>query len=124
MHVRQIMDSQYKNSPEGLAGNDDAGQMSAWYVMSALGFYAVTPGTDKYAIGTPRFDDVAVALPGGKSLHILSRGAEAGRFYVRSVTLNGMRLDRNFLRHAEIMGGGTLKFEMSRTTAPSSPLKK
>jgi predicted alpha-1,2-mannosidase len=120
MHVRQIMDSQYKDSPGGLAGNDDAGQMSAWYVMSALGFYAVTPGTDRYAIGTPRFDDVTVALPGGKNLHILARGAESGSLYIRSVELNGVRLDRSFLRHAEVMGGGTLKFEMSRTPSTSS----
>ncbi|MEO6816889.1 MAG: GH92 family glycosyl hydrolase [Edaphobacter sp.] len=124
MHVRQIMDGQYKNSPDGLAGNDDAGQMSAWYVMSALGFYAVTPGIDRYAIGTPRFDDVTLTLPEGKSLHILARGAETGSFYIRSAELNGVRVDRNYLRHSEIMGGGTLKFEMSRTPSASSPVKK
>jgi len=66
MHVHQIMEREYRNSTAGLAGNDDAGQMSAWYVMSALGFYAVTPGTPDYEIGTPHFDDVSLILPGGK----------------------------------------------------------
>lgn len=66
MHVHRIMESEYRNSFDGLAGNDDAGQMSAWYVISALGFYAVTPGTPNYEIGTPHFDDVTLALPGGK----------------------------------------------------------
>jgi putative alpha-1,2-mannosidase len=113
MHVHQIMEREYRNSTAGLAGNDDAGQMSAWYVMSALGFYAVTPGTPEYEIGTPHFDDVSLMLLGGKVLHIEARGAEAGKFYVRSVHLNGVVLHRHFLRQAEIVGGGELVFEMS-----------
>ena len=119
LHVRQIMDGQYRDAPDGLAGNDDAGQMSAWYVMSALGLYAVTPGTDEYAIGTPRFDDITVVLPTGKRLHILAKGAEAGRFYVRGIRLNGALLNRSFLRHGEIIGGGSLEFEMSSEPAPA-----
>jgi predicted alpha-1,2-mannosidase len=113
MHVHQIMEREYRNSTAGLAGNDDAGQMSAWYVMSALGFYAVTPGTPDYEIGTPHFDDMSLMLPGGKVLHIEAHGAEAGKFYIRSVRLNGVVLHRHFLRQAEIVGGGELVFEMS-----------
>jgi predicted alpha-1,2-mannosidase len=111
--VHEIMTTLYKNAADGLAGNDDAGQMSAWYVFSALGFYPVTPGTPRYSIGTPRFDDVTVQVGGGKRLRILAPGAEAGKFYVRSVTLNGKLLDRNYLTHSEITSGGEVSFEMS-----------
>lgn len=113
MHVHQIMNKEYRNSPDGLAGNDDAGQMSAWYVISVLGFYAVTPGTPDYEIGTPHFDDVSLKLPNGKTLRIEAAGTEEGKFYVRSVRLNGVVLHRHFLRQAEIVGGGDLVFEMS-----------
>jgi predicted alpha-1,2-mannosidase len=122
LHVHQIMEGDYRNSPDGLAGNDDAGQMSAWYVISALGFYAVTPGTPNYEIGTPHFDDVSLALPGGKTLHIIARGAESGKFYVHSIRLNGKLLHRHSLRHAEIIGGGELVFEMS--SQPVSTAKR
>ena len=113
LRVHEIMSTQYRNAPEGLAGNDDAGQMSAWYVMSALGFYAVTPGTPRYALGTPRFDDITLKLEGGKTLHIRARGAEAGNFYVRAVRLNGKLLNRTYLLHEEIVGGGDVVFEMA-----------
>jgi len=112
-HIHQIMSKQYRDSNDGLAGNDDAGQMSAWYVMSALGFYAVTPGTPRYSIGTPRFDETTVNLGHGRRLHILAKGAESGRFYVRSVRLNGVLLHRTFILHSEIAAGGELVFEMS-----------
>ncbi|MEO8737656.1 MAG: glycoside hydrolase family 92 protein, partial [Edaphobacter sp.] len=120
MHVHRIMERDYRNSIDGLAGNDDAGQMSAWYVMSALGFYSVTPGTPNYEIGTPHFDDVSLLLPGGKTLHIEAHGAEAGKFYVRSIRLNGVVLHRHFLRQAEIVGGGELVFEMSASAVGGS----
>jgi len=112
-HVRVILDTQYADRPGGLPGNDDGGQMSAWYVLSALGFYPVTPGVPRYAIGTPRFDDVTISLPNGRKLHILARGAEKGRFYIRSARLNGIVLDRPYLLHTEVVGGGELVFEMS-----------
>ena len=117
-HVHEIMGKEYRNAPDGLSGNDDAGQMSAWYVLSALGFYAVTPGTPRYAIGTPRFDEVNLALPNGKALRIHARGAEAGKFYIRSVRVNGKLLDRNYLLHEEIVSGGDLTFEMSDSPQP------
>ena len=119
-HVHEIMTTQYRNSPDGLAGNDDAGQMSAWYVISALGFYPVTPGTPRYALGTPHFDDVRLTLAGGKTLHISAVGAEAGKFYVRSVRLNGTLLDRSYILHTEIADGGDLVFEMAELPSDSS----
>ena len=112
-HVHDVMSKQYSDSNDGLAGNDDAGQMSAWYVMSALGFYAVTPGTPRYSIGTPRFDDLTVKVGQNRRLHIRAEGAEAGKFYVRSVRLNGVLLHRTYLLHSEIVEGGDLVFEMS-----------
>jgi predicted alpha-1,2-mannosidase len=114
-HVHEIMSTQYRDGPAGLSGNDDAGQMSAWYVMSALGFYAVTPGVPRYSIGTPRFDDVRIEVAPGRFLHVHAAGAEAGRFYIRSIRLNGIRLNRFYLSHSELTGGGELEFEMSAT---------
>jgi predicted alpha-1,2-mannosidase len=120
LHIHDIMGRLYKNNPAGLSGNDDAGQMSAWYVLSALGFYPVAPGSARYNLGTPRFNDVTLHTGNGKVLHILAPGAESGRFYVRSVRLNGVRLHRTYLLHSEITGGGSLVFEMADT--PGGPL--
>ena len=113
--IRRILDSDYRDTPAGLPGNDDAGQMSAWYVFSALGFYPVTPGTPRYAIGAPRFDRVTLHLPGGKPLAILAAGAEQGMRYVRAVRLNGILLHRYWLSQQELTGGGTLAFTMADT---------
>jgi predicted alpha-1,2-mannosidase len=112
-HVRDVMDKQYSDTPSGLAGNDDAGQMSAWFVMSALGFYPVTPATPIYQIGTPLFDDAVIRLDNGKRLHIRAAGASEGKQYIRSVTLNGIPLNRYWIKHSEIVAGGELFFEMS-----------
>jgi predicted alpha-1,2-mannosidase len=114
-HVRRILDTDYLDRVDGLSGNDDCGQMSSWYVFSALGFYQVTPGVPEYALGSPRFDDIRIAFPGGHALHIVAKGTEAGRFYVRKVTFNGIVLDRPFLRHQDLVAGGELVFEMAAT---------
>ena len=123
-HVHQLMETQYRDGPSGLSGNDDAGQMSAWYVMSALGFYAVTPGSPRYAIGTPHFDDVKIQVAPGRFLHIRARGTEEGRFYIRSIHLNGIKLDRSYLLHNELNGGGELEFEMSGTPVTQAESEK
>jgi predicted alpha-1,2-mannosidase len=117
LHVHEVMSKLYRDSADGLAGNDDAGQMSAWYVLSALGFYPVTPGTPKYSIGTPRFDEMTVNLGHDRRLHIRASGAEAGNFYVRSVRLNGVVIHRPFILHSELVRGGELIFEMSAKPA-------
>lgn len=113
--IRSLMESEYRDGPGGLAGNDDAGQMSAWYVMSALGFYQVCPGIPEYWLGSPRFDEATISLPNNRKLHIIAKGADAGKVYVRSVTLNGKRITGYKLTHQQIAAGGTLRFEMSET---------
>jgi len=111
--VRQIMDQFYKPQPDGLIGNEDCGQMSAWYVLSAAGFYPVTPGSGVYAIGTPLFPEVRFNLENGKSFVIRARDVSDRNVYVQSATLNGKRYDKSFLLHDDLMSGGELIFQMA-----------
>ncbi len=120
-HVRAVLEHEYADTPAGLSGNDDCGQMSAWYVMSALGFYPVTPGTPVYQIGTPLFDDSVIRLDSGKQFHIRATGASAGEQYIQSVTLNGKALNRFSITHDEIVQGGELVFVMSSKPNPNWP---
>jgi predicted alpha-1,2-mannosidase len=113
--VRGILDSQYVDRPDGLSGNDDCGQMSAWYVLSALGFYPVTPGIPEYQIGTPRFDDVTLKLPGGRSLHLVAKGAESGAFYIQETRWDGQAFQGHTIPHSRLMQGGELVFTMAST---------
>jgi len=122
-HVREILEKEYSDSPAGLAGNDDAGQMSAWYCMSALGLYSVTPGKPTYEIGTPLFDDATIRLDSGKLFHIHAAGASSGKQYIQSATLNGVPLKRYWIAHSEIVAGGELVFEMSSKPNPKWPDK-
>jgi predicted alpha-1,2-mannosidase len=110
--LKQIVDSQYKPTPDGLAGNDDLGQMSAWLVFTGLGFYPVTPGSLEYAIGRPFVERASLALPGGKSFRVVTQGLSDANPYIGSVTLNGRPLSRSYITHAEIMAGGELRFVM------------
>jgi len=110
--VRKILASQYANSPDGLAGNDDAGQMSAWYVLSAMGFYSVTPGMDYYLIGSPLIDEAKINLENGKSFKITAKNNSRENIYIQSATLNGKPYTKSYLKHADIMQGGSLIFEM------------
>lgn len=111
--VRQIMDEWYQNKPDGLSGNEDCGQMSAWYVFSALGFYPVTPGTADYTLGTPLFEKATLHLPNGKTFEIDAPGVSRKRFYVEKAELNGQQLAGPEITHNAITAGGTLKFFMS-----------
>ena len=120
-HVAEIRRARYKDEPGGLAGNDDSGQMSAWYIFSALGFYQVAPGIPRYAIGTPLFSDVRIHLPHGKVFHIVAQNSSATAPYVRAAILNGKPLHRFWLTHAEIVAGGTLIFRMSVQPNPAWP---
>jgi predicted alpha-1,2-mannosidase len=110
--LKQIMDTQYKPTPDGLAGNDDLGQMSAWYVFTALGFYPVTPGSDEYAIGRPFVSRAAIHLGHGRTFTISASPLDDAHPYVGAVTLNGKPLQRTYLRHGEIVAGGELHFTM------------
>ena len=112
-YVRQILDDFYKPSPDGLIGNEDCGQMSAWYVLSASGFYPVTPGDGIYVFGSPLFPEVKYHLENGKTFTIRSRNVSPANKYILSAKLNGSTLDAPILPHDDIMKGGILEFEMA-----------
>jgi len=108
--LKQIVDTQYMPTPDGLAGNDDLGQMSAWLVFTGLGFYPVTPGSLEYVIGRPFVSKATLHLPNGGSFTVSAD--DPAKPYVGKVLLNGKALDRAFIRHGEIMAGGELHFVM------------
>jgi len=110
--LKQIMDSQYAARPDGLAGNDDLGQMSAWYVFSTLGFYPVAPGSNQYVIGRPFLPRATLNLANGHRFTVVAEGLDAKHTYIGSATLNGQPLPRAWLSHEEIMAGGELRFRM------------
>jgi predicted alpha-1,2-mannosidase len=109
---RQVMDQLYRTGPGGLCGNEDMGSLSSWYVLSATGIYPVTPGSTQYAIGSPIFDKVTLALGDGKTFSIITKNNSSKNIYIRSATLNGEPINRSWIDHSEIMSGGTLEFEM------------
>ncbi len=113
--LTQIMDSQYHAGPEGLAGNDDLGQMSAWYVFTTLGFYPVAPGSNQYIIGRPFLPRATLNLPNGKHFSVIADGVSKARPYIGSVSLNGTPLTRAYLTHQEIQAGGELRVRMQAT---------
>jgi len=112
--IRQILTTLYTAKPDGISGNEDAGQMSAWYVLSAMGFYPVTPGMDYYVIGSPLFDEVTINLENGKHFVVESKNNKIDYPYIQSVTLNGKPYSKSILKHAEIMNGSKLVFEMGK----------
>jgi predicted alpha-1,2-mannosidase len=108
--LQQIMDTQYKASPDGLVGNDDLGQMSAWFLFTSLGFYPVAPGSNQYVLGRPFVAGARVHLPNGKLLTIDSDNMSEAQGFLKDVQLNGKSLDRSYVTHEELTQGGTLKF--------------
>ncbi len=106
------MDQFYKPTPDGLIGNEDCGQMSAWYVFSAAGFYPVTPGSTIYAIGSPLFPEVRFRLENGKSFVVKAEGVSDRNFYIQSATLNGKPYSKSYLDHRDLLAGGELVFTM------------
>lgn len=110
--IRYILKNQYHPGPDGLGGNDDTGQMSAWYIFSTLGFYPVAPGSDVYAVGSPAIDGADIVLPDGKTFHIEVKNQSDKNVYVQQLSLNGEPLKSMFITHQDIMQGGTLSFVM------------
>ena len=110
--AREIMSTMYQNQPDGISGNEDCGQMSAWYIFSALGFYPVTPGTLDYIIGSPLVSSATINLESGKQFKITTANQSAENIYIQSATLNGQSFSKSFLSHGDIMKGGTLHFAM------------
>ena len=111
--VRQIMTTLYSSAPDGLCGNDDCGQMSAWYVLSALGFYPVTPGDDIYALGSPLFSSVAINLENGEKFTVIANGNSKENLYINSVNFNGNTYSKSYISHNDIVGGSTFNINMS-----------
>ena len=111
--LKQIVNSQYKPTPDGLGGNDDLGQMSAWLVFTALGFYPVAPGSNQYVIGRPFVSRAVLNLPNGKRFTVVAEGLSDAKPYVGAVTLNGVALTRSFVTDGEIRSGGELRFTMA-----------
>ena len=112
-YVSEIMHELYKNTPDGLCGNEDCGQMSAWYVMSAMGFYPVNPVSGEYEIGTPMFPEMKIKFADNKIFTIFAKNVSRDNCYVKSVKLNGKLLTAPVLRHEDIINGGVLEFEMT-----------
>ncbi|NNK82360.1 MAG: glycoside hydrolase family 92 protein [Flavobacteriaceae bacterium] len=115
--VHQILTELYKNAPDGISGNEDCGQMSAWYVFSSLGFYPVTPGSNQYIIGTPLFPKASINLENGKQFTIVANNVSDVNKYIESAFLNGEKLERTYLNHNEIMQGGILECKMTDNPA-------
>jgi predicted alpha-1,2-mannosidase len=113
--VRKIMLELYTDKADGLAGNEDCGQMSAWYVLSAMGFYPVRPGSNKYILGSPLFDSVVIRLENGNKFKIIANNNSDQNIYIQSVTYNGKSWDKSYITQKMIMEGGTLSFQMGDT---------
>lgn len=110
--VRQILTNLYDNKPDGIDGNEDCGQMSAWYVMSAMGIYSVTPGLDYYVLGSPLFDKVTINLQNGRKFELVAANNSGENKFIRSAGLNGKNWSKSWIRHADIVNGGRLELEM------------
>lgn len=110
--IRQFFDTQYLPKPNGLCGNDDCGQMSAWYMFSAMGFYPVNPVSGEYVFGAPQFPKFTLHLADGKTFTILAEGLSEEHKYIDSITLNGKPYTKNYITHEDILKGGTLVYKM------------
>lgn len=112
-HARNVMEKLYNSTENGYPGDEDQGQTSSWYVLSALGFYSVCPGTDQYVMGSPVFQKTTITLENGKKFIIEAINNNKENVYIQSATLNGKTFDQNWITYADIMNGGTLQFTMS-----------
>ena len=111
--TRQILTELYTNSPDGISGNEDCGQMSAWYIFSSLGFYPVTPGSNQYIIGSPLFDKATIHLEDGNSFTVEAKNNSLENKYIKNVQLNNKAYPYSYLKHSDIVNGGNLVFEMT-----------
>ncbi|MCE1165408.1 MAG: glycoside hydrolase family 92 protein, partial [Bacteroidetes bacterium] len=111
--IYTIMKTMYKNGPGGLCGNDDCGQMSAWYVFSALGFYPVCPGSGEYVFGSPFVKHAEVRFENGKTLTVEAENLSDANIYVKEIYFNGKKVEKSYIRHEDLKQGGILKYVMS-----------
>lgn len=113
--VREILETQYSTKPDGLCGNDDCGQMSAWYVMSALGFYQVTPADSIYVLGSPLYKKAIINLESGKKFKILSPNSSKKSLYIQSAKLNSQKYQKSYINYSNLTLGSTLELEIDST---------
>lgn len=123
-HVRDIMDKLYSGTENGYPGDEDQGQTSSWYVLSAMGFYSVCPGTDQYVIGSPVFKKLTITLEDGKKFIIEANNNSKENVYIQSATLNGKPYSHNFLLHSDLTRGGVIHLEMGARPALERGLKE
>jgi predicted alpha-1,2-mannosidase len=116
-HVREVMEKAYNATENGYPGDEDQGQMSSWYVLSAMGIYSVCPGTDQYVIGSPVFNKITLTTEDGKKFVIEANNNNKQNVYIQSATLNGKTFTHNWISHSDIVNGGTLHFEMGPNPA-------
>lgn len=114
-NLRDVMHNLYSATPDGICGNDDAGQLSAWYVLSSIGLYQVEPSGGKFIIGTPLFDEVVMQVGDGKQFRLIAHNNGSENIYIQSARLNGKSYTKSYIHFKEIVQGGILEFEMSRT---------
>ena len=117
--VREVMDRLYGPGPDGLCGDEDNGQMSAWYIFSAMGFYPVSPGVPQYVIGSPLFPKTTLNLPNGRTFEVVAKENNSKNRYIQSARLNGKTYDRNWISHQDIAAGGKLEFVMGAEPNPA-----
>jgi len=115
-----ILNSFYTNNPDGIIGNEDCGQMSAWYIFSSMGIYPICPGKDEYVFGLPLFDKAVVNLDNGKQFKIIRTNGSDDNLFVKEIKLNGKTYQKDFIKHSDIVNGGTLEFIMSQPTKKES----
>lgn len=119
LRVRQVHEQFYQNKPDGLSGNDDCGQMSAWDIFTTMGFYPVNPASGRFIFGAPQIGEMAISLPAGKQFVIQAKNLSEANKYVQSISLNGKLYDKPYITYADIMNGGKLIFIM--TDKPAVP---
>ncbi len=113
LRVKQILEDEYTDGPGGLSGNDDAGQMSAWYVLGSLGFYPLNPVSDQYLLTTPLFQQYSISLPKGKHFKVLTHAQSAGALYISAAKFNGKPYTKNYITHSMMTNGGLLELFLS-----------
>ena len=113
--VDSVLNTLYFNDPNGLSGNEDCGQMSAWYVLNTMGFYQVCPGKPVYSIGRPLFNKATVNLKDGKKFTVIAHNNSRENKYIQSMSMNGKPLENPFFTHQDIVNGGTLELTMGNT---------
>jgi predicted alpha-1,2-mannosidase len=110
--VPAILKQMYQNRPDGLCGNDDVGQMSAWYLFGSLGFYPVAPGSNQYVIGAPASREMAITFETGRRLVLRAPKLDAKNLYIQGITLNGQPWDKAYFRHEDLVKGGEIVYVM------------